>query len=816
MVDCLTGEELPGLLIHRVHNSPSTTPHALPYDSLAGIITTPKAPGDLAFAAVLLIESASIIDEGPEEPLCKAVLGPGNLHVTHSNGDPNSVCEVEIPLRLAEIDVGTCRLPGAQLGDACDWAERPLLALVDGAESCVWLVIVDAAPESVRAVLDAMGARGAVRLDIHESFHVADSAFASGSTAEIWRATPVSHIGDAEELVLKIMTEATRQADDVLGREATILIEAQRHPNIVRFHGLFRVGAADQSGHAFRSAMMLEWCPHGDFHDVLSIAGPREEQEARDIVHALVDALAFIHGRGIVHRDVKAENLLIAADFRPVLTDFGIAAHLSDTVAMACRCGSPGYAAPEILDGKEYDSRVDVFGAGVILYLALSLTLPFFGPDIASVLRRTMRGKIRFESSAHFDFVSREAKHFVLDLLRSKPSDRLTAKAALGHPWLAGVHCSQEVLADERPEEGMHLPLFGAVSLPAPVLGDRPVMQASQGANNRAAARHSSAPEFSQPAGLQGMIGPSPLGKLLATDWPRDSGPVRSPRPTPTAASKGAAPLQFGSARDKAKGLGRRWFKNIRPSHAPAQLLVPRPSPPRERRQDPCNDRVSEELEGEHGMHDSGRVSTSSDWREWFSFQSSASSCSTSRGDSPCSPRMSGSARTTYDGRRSTRTMTNPQTIVHEDEVLDDCEIDGPTDLMTCLFDGEYNGRAEMLESKQHRRTTRTTSTPSADESKTLRRGSNDIDVGRNLKSRTVEPVGSDEAEIGEADDGPNPAHSEQADTPPAYISEPVLDSIPPKAPSRPRSLFGDGSKGRTRIVSDWYTRRVAHFVFPK
>merc|ERR1719469_1449026 len=108
---------------------------------------------------------------------------------------------------------------------------------------------------------------------------------------------------------------------------------------------------------------MLEWCKHGDLHDRVSKQGPCDDGEAAQIMRGILRALSHVHDLGLVHRDVKPENIMIAEGpdgCRPLLGDFGIAAGLADDLAMSARCGSPGYVAPEVLEGKRYDCKVDV------------------------------------------------------------------------------------------------------------------------------------------------------------------------------------------------------------------------------------------------------------------------------------------------------------------------------------------------------------------------------------------------------------------------------------------------------------------------
>merc|ERR1719210_2406929 len=101
------------------------------------------------------------------------------------------------------------------------------------------------------------------------------------------------------------------------------------------------------------------------------------ENAARSLFSGIIQGLDHIHRHDIVHRDIKAENVLLKRDNFAVITDFGLATWISDRAQMARRCGSPGYVAPEVCLGMQYDVKVDVFGAGVILYLTLSREMPF-------------------------------------------------------------------------------------------------------------------------------------------------------------------------------------------------------------------------------------------------------------------------------------------------------------------------------------------------------------------------------------------------------------------------------------------------------
>ncbi|CAJ1370446.1 unnamed protein product [Effrenium voratum] len=134
----------------------------------------------------------------------------------------------------------------------------------------------------------------------------------------------------------------------------------------------------------------------------------------------LLSALAHLHRLGVVHRDVKAENILLDRS-KAVLSDLGIAAFLKDEQAMQKRVGSPGYAPPEVVTDLPYDEKVDLFGAGAVLYFALSNTLPFPGKTLKKVLEATARCKVRFDAGLFGDF-SGSIMQLLKTLLQKDPT----------------------------------------------------------------------------------------------------------------------------------------------------------------------------------------------------------------------------------------------------------------------------------------------------------------------------------------------------------------------------------------------------------
>ncbi|CAN6273537.1 unnamed protein product [Urochloa humidicola] len=189
---------------------------------------------------------------------------------------------------------------------------------------------------------------------------------------------------------------------------------------------------------------LLEW--------VASRRGaPVPEPVAAAIVAQLAQALALCHRRGVAHRDVKPDNILVDASAeesedddgaeaapRARLADFGSAAWVG--VGGLGRAeglvGTPHYVAPEVVAGDEYGAKADVWSAGVVMYALLSGgALPFGGESPAEVLAAVMRGSVRFPPRL-FGGVSPAAKDLMRRMICRDEWRRLTAEQVLAHPWI--------------------------------------------------------------------------------------------------------------------------------------------------------------------------------------------------------------------------------------------------------------------------------------------------------------------------------------------------------------------------------------------
>merc|ERR1719265_1897446 len=129
-------------------------------------------------------------------------------------------------------------------------------------------------------------------------------------------------------------------------REVELMIRVQNHPNIIGFRGFFCAGENEEElwPKSSRCAIMMNLCAGGDISDMVAKGTCTfTEYQAAELICRLLSALVHIHSKNIVHRDVKAENILFTADGWPILADFGLACLTSDAEQMKRRCGSAGY-----------------------------------------------------------------------------------------------------------------------------------------------------------------------------------------------------------------------------------------------------------------------------------------------------------------------------------------------------------------------------------------------------------------------------------------------------------------------------------------
>lgn len=227
----------------------------------------------------------------------------------------------------------------------------------------------------------------------------------------------------------------------LIQRELEIL-RLVNHKNIVRLYDLF-----DTTDKLY---LVLEYMPGGHLFQVLSNKRlTYNEERASVILRDVIQGLAYLHERGIVHRDVKPENVLTTSTtwpFTTKLADFGLSNFLAPTAGvLESKVGTPYFVAREIVTTESYNALADMWSVGVLMYQMLSSRLPFEGNQTKSVLYAILDGRYSFPSP-EFDSISDEAKDLISKLICVDTGKRLSATEALRHPWIvnSGHHAPIE------------------------------------------------------------------------------------------------------------------------------------------------------------------------------------------------------------------------------------------------------------------------------------------------------------------------------------------------------------------------------------
>jgi len=220
--------------------------------------------------------------------------------------------------------------------------------------------------------------------------------------------------------------------------EINILRTLGNHPNIIQ---LVDVDAMEGSN-CIR--LVAELCEGGELYQRIIEKEYYAEMEAKLLLCNLLEAVVYIHSKGIMHRDLKPENILLVSkdnDTDIKISDFGLAKMSKDFPNRLPRatsiCGSDFYLAPEVLRQEEYGREIDIWAVGVITYSLLSGALPFFHNVLHKLYRQIMERDMNFDEP-QWRMCSKGAQDFILRLVQLRAGDRLTAEQASNHPWLSG------------------------------------------------------------------------------------------------------------------------------------------------------------------------------------------------------------------------------------------------------------------------------------------------------------------------------------------------------------------------------------------
>ena len=199
-----------------------------------------------------------------------------------------------------------------------------------------------------------------------------------------------------------------------------------KHPNVVR---LYEVLASKS-----KIYMVLEYVNGGELFDKISSKGKLTEAHGRKMFQQLIDGVSYCHNKGVFHRDLKLENVLLDGKGNIKITDFNLSAlpqHCRADGLLHTTCGSPNYVAPEILANKGYDgAKSDIWSCGVILYVILTGYLPFDDRNMAVLYQKIFKGDVQVPI-----WLSPGAQNIIKRILDPNPTTRITMSMIKEDEW---------------------------------------------------------------------------------------------------------------------------------------------------------------------------------------------------------------------------------------------------------------------------------------------------------------------------------------------------------------------------------------------
>ncbi|CAF0761019.1 unnamed protein product [Brachionus calyciflorus] len=244
----------------------------------------------------------------------------------------------------------------------------------------------------------------------------------SGSFGKVKKAR---HQLTGHTVAIKIMNRDKIKTLDVVGkiRREIQNLKLFRHPHIIKLYQVINTPSD--------IFMVMEYVSGGELFDHIVKNGKLSENEGRKFFQQIISGVAYCHRHMIVHRDLKPENLLLDERMNVKIADFGLSNMMKDGEFLRTSCGSPNYAAPEVVSGELYaGSEVDIWSCGVILYALLTGTLPFDDESVQILFK-----KIRSGVYSTPDYLSRSVADLISKMLTVDPLKRATVKEIKEHEW---------------------------------------------------------------------------------------------------------------------------------------------------------------------------------------------------------------------------------------------------------------------------------------------------------------------------------------------------------------------------------------------
>lgn len=216
------------------------------------------------------------------------------------------------------------------------------------------------------------------------------------------------------------------KGEEIVHREVEIMQHLSGHPGVVTLEAVY------EDTECFH--LVMELCSGGRLIDQMSKEVRYSEHRAANIFKELMLVIKYCHEMGVVHRDVKPENILLSTSGKIKLADFGLAMRVANGQRLTGLAGSPAYVAPEVLSGN-YSEKIDIWSAGILLHALLVGVLPFQGDSLDAVFEQIKNVELNFHTGI-WESISKPARDLIERILTRDVAARITADEVLTHPWI--------------------------------------------------------------------------------------------------------------------------------------------------------------------------------------------------------------------------------------------------------------------------------------------------------------------------------------------------------------------------------------------
>lgn len=269
-----------------------------------------------------------------------------------------------------------------------------------------------------------------------EHLYRLDSKIRQGRIAGIWKGSSIDkeNPGENDFAIKVIRVDKCNVQEEARIMNEVAVLKSMDHLNIIKIYDFF-----EESPKFF---IVMDLMEGGDVFERIVQKTQYTEVDARKLAIRLLTGVEYIHQRGVAHRDLKPQNLLLSSKTNNdeiKIADFSFSRRVHTPKSLFTRCGTPTYVAPEILKNHPHDEHCDLWSIGVIIYVTLVGYPPFIEEDQRVLFRKIRLGEYCFYDEDWVG-ISFESRDLITRLLAVDPDERWSASQALKHGWFTGVH----------------------------------------------------------------------------------------------------------------------------------------------------------------------------------------------------------------------------------------------------------------------------------------------------------------------------------------------------------------------------------------